>query len=185
MGYKLNIIKRIFLYQFLISFSLLRLPEAFRYYKDFQKKLKILVKSLNLNPSILEYQFQDKEIDYKIFLISLIVLSCFSILNIKFFQFLTGIMCIIVGLIYHNPIDELKELFTSKEKITIDNFQNYLPSLDFIIFLCIGLGMIAHSFQYSIKKNIKEKDKEIPNPKEQNIEIPEIKNKNEKKKKKE
>ena len=45
--------------------------------------------------------------------------------------------------------------------------------------------MIAHSFQYSIKKNIKEKDKEIPNPKEQNIEIPEIKNKNEKKKKKE
>ena len=93
-------------------------------------------------------------------------------------------MCIIVGLIYHNPIDELKELFKSKEKITIDNFQNYLPSLDFIIFLCIGLGMIAHSFQYSIKKNIKEKDKEIPNPKEQNIEINEIKNKKEKKKKK-
>jgi hypothetical protein len=175
-----SMIKRAFLYQFLIFFAVFRLLEAFRFHKDFQTKLFELFESLHLNKKILNHLPKDTEILYKVFLITLIVLSSFSILGIKFFQFISGLACFFIGFLYHNPIQDFKQLLKLKEKITVDNIQNYLPSIDFIIFVCIGFGMIAHSFK-STTKNKKPED--IPSkPKNVNIEMPIVK---EKKKKKE
>ena len=175
-----SMIKRAFLYQFLIFFAVFRLLEAYRFHRDFQTKLLELVESLHLNKKILNYQPKDTEIAYKSFLITLIVLSSFSILGIKFFQFISGLACFFIGFLYHNPIQDFKQLLKLKEKITVDNIQNYLPSIDFIIFVCIGFGMIAHSFKSTIKTK---KPEDIPSkPKNVNIEMPIVK---EKKKKKE
>ena len=175
-----SMIKRAFLYQFLIFFAVFRLLEAYRFHRDFQTKLLELVESLHLNKKILKYQPKNTEITYKGFLITLIVLSSFSILGIKCFQFISGLACFFIGLLYYNPIQEFKQLLKLKEKITIDNFQNYLPSIDFIIFVCIGFGMIAHSFKSTIK--IKKPDDNSEKQKEVNIELPHIRDNKKKKK---
>ena len=142
-----NCIKRAILYQFLIFFAIFRLNKAYRFYRDFQNKLSDLVSSLHLNSSILDKQPRNKEFVYKFYLISLIVISGFSILGFKFFQFFSGILCILTGLIYHNPIRHFTELLAKNEKLTIEKLQEYFPSMDFIIFFSIGLAMLAHSFK--------------------------------------
>ena len=170
-----NCIKRAILYQFLIFFAIFRLNNAYRFYRDFQNKLSDLVSSLHLNPSILNHQPRNKELVYKFYLISLIVISSFSILGIKLFQFFSGILCILTGLIYHNPIRHFTELLAKNEKLTIEKLQEYFPSMDFIIFFSIGLAMLAHSFKTEDKyidfeSDVNNKEDKIDNQTKEKIE---------------
>jgi hypothetical protein len=170
-----NCLKRAILYQFLIFFAIFRLNKAYRFYRDFQNKLSDLVSSLHLNSSILDKQPRNKELVYKCYLISLIVISSFSILGFKFFQFFSGILCILTGLIYHNPIRHFTELLAKNEKLTIEKLQEYFPSMEFIIFFSIGLAMLAHSFKTEDKyidfeSDVNNKEDKIDNQTKEKIE---------------
>jgi hypothetical protein len=145
-----SMIKRAFLYQFLIFFAVFRLLEAFRFHKDFQTKLFELFESLHLNKKILNHLPKDTEILYKVFLITLIVLSSFSILGIKFFQFITGLFCILNGFIYHNPIQHFKD-FNKTFELSFEFLNDFLPSFQFLIFFGLGCAMIKNSFYYNDK----------------------------------
>ena len=168
-------IKRAFLYQILIFFAVLRLLQAFRFHRDFKTRLSQLLKLLHLPQTLLSFQPKNSELVYKIFLITLIVLASLSILGIKFFQFISGLCCIFIAFLYYSPIKDITQLSNLKNKVVNDNLENYLPSLDFMVFASVGLGMIAHCFKCSGKKC--DKKKEIKND-EINIELEQKNDKN-------
>ena len=144
-------IKRAFLYQTLIFFSVLRLLQAFRFHRDFQTRLSQLFKLLHLSQTLLSFLPSNTELVYKIFLITLKVLASLSILGIKFFQFISGLSCIFIAFLYCSPIKDITQLCNLKNKVVNDNLENYLPSLEFLVFASVDLGMIAHCFKCSGK----------------------------------
>ena len=89
--YLVGTFKRVFLYQALIIFAVFRLLKAFKFYRDFERRTIEMVTLFHLPESVVFWKDVDtpaKEWIYKGFLIGLIVLSSFSILGVKFFQFL-------------------------------------------------------------------------------------------------
>ena len=182
-----NFIKRSFLYQILIIIASLKLKDAWRYNKAFVRRIVDLLASANLPEKWANYLPKNKEYTHNGFLITLIVLASFSILNLSFFKVLSAIGCILLAFIYHNPIPNIKNLIAKKEPCTWTTFEQNLPEMEFIIYICLAFGMLANAFSCSTcsldkdkeKEEKKEKEKEIPIIREENKEMP--KNKKEKK----
>ena len=148
--------KNIFLYQCLIIFSVLRLSNAFRFYKDFIQHLDNMLDSFGLNKSLAFWKHKENHIlewIYKGYLISLIVCAALAILSCPFFQFLSGVASILTGFIYYNPI----LAFRNRKPQTA---QEYFPSMEFIIYVTLGLGMIAQVFNAETPEQKKD-DKQI------------------------
>ena len=143
-----NFFKRSFLYQVLIIIAVLKLRNAWRYNKDFVERIRNFIHSVNLPDKLLNYLPKKNEYTHKGFLIYLIVIASFSILNVKFFKFLSGISSILLGFLYHNPIPKIREALKQNKKFsfTLDTLEENLPELEFILYLSIGFAMIADSF---------------------------------------
>ena len=143
-----NFFKRSFLYQVLIIIAVLKLRNAWRYNKDFVERIRNFIHSVNLPDTLLNYLPKKNEYTHKGFLIYLIVIASFSILNVKFFKFLSGISSILLGFLYHNPIPKIREALKQNKKFsfTLDTLEENLPELEFILYLSIGFAMIADSF---------------------------------------
>ena len=178
-----NFIKRSFLYQILIIISSLKLKDAWRYNKAFVQRIVDLLASINLSEKWANYLPKNKEYTHKGFLITLIVLASFSILNLSFFKVLSAIGCILLAFIYHNPIPNIKNLIAKKEPCTWTTFEQNLPEMEFIIYICLAFGMLANAFSCSTCSLDKEKEKE--EKKEEEKEIPIIKEENKEMNKKE
>ena len=156
-----NFIKRSFLYQILIIIAALKLKNAFRYNKEFVKRIADFITSINLPEKLITYLPKNNEYTHKGFLISLIVIASFSILNINFFKILSGIACILLGFLYHNPIPKLKTYLEKKEPCTWAAFEQNLPEMEFILYICLAFAMFANAFyaKCDIKKEKKEEEK--------------------------
>ena len=178
-----NFIKRSFLYQILIIISSLKLKDAWRYNKAFVQRIVDLLASINLSEKWANYLPKNKEYTHKGFLITLIVLASFSILNLSFFKVLSAIGCILLAFIYHNPIPNIKNLIAKKEPCTWTTFEQNLPEMEFNIYICLAFGMLANAFSCSTCSLDKEKEKE--EKKEEEKEIPIIKEENKEMNKKE
>ena len=155
-SYLKNVFKRMFLYQFLIFFAIFRLINAYRFYIDFQAKIGLILPTpiYNLQPT-------DREVSYKAYNISLIVLASLSIVfGCGCCQFLTGLATIFTGFVFYNPIEEFK----AKK---INSFEDYLPTTYFLVCFVIGLAMISSSFACSgcqkkeVPKNETEQKQEV------------------------
>ena len=182
-----NFIKRSFLYQILIIIATLKLRNAFRYNKAFIQRIADFLKSVNLPEGWVNYLPKNKEYTHKGFLITLIVLASFSILNIGFFKLLSAIGCILLAFLYHNPIPNIKNLISQKVPCTWATFEQNLPEMEFIIYICLAFAMLANTFSATTcdidKKDKKEEEKINPPTVEEIKETP--KSKKEKKEKKE
>ena len=161
--YLKNCFKRAFLYQCLIVFSIYRLVLAYKFYRDFMRRLHTFTEDLNINNDYYDYLPEDDEDTYKIYMIGLIVLSGLSILGINFIQFITGFFTIITGFIYYNPIGHYREFFKKKFEYNNKFYNDALPSMEFLIFLALGFAMMKNAFDYDDIKidKVKPKDKEI------------------------
>lgn len=148
--YLKNCFKRAFLYQLLIIVAVLKLMKAFRFYKEFVEKLNALIVSVGLKEELLSKILpSNKEYLYKGVLIYLIVIASFSILGLKFFQFFSGLSCILFGFIYYNPIPDLKKVFstTTTYSLDVETFEKFLPNMEFLLFLLAGLAMLGNAFR--------------------------------------
>ena len=179
-----NFIKRSFLYQILIIISSLKLKDAWRYNKAFVQRIVDLLASINLSEKWANYLPKNKEYTHKGFLITLIVLASFSILNLSFFKVLSAIGCILLAFIYHNPIPNIKNLIAKKEPCTWTTFEQNLPEMEFIIYICLAFGMLANAFSCSTCSLDKEKEKEEKKEEEKEIAIIKEENKEMNKKEK-
>ena len=140
-----NFFKRTFLYQILIIIASLKLRNAFRYNRDFYERVETLLSSISLE-KLINYLPKNKEYTHKGFLITIIVFASFSMLNVTFFQILSGISCILLAFLYHNPIFKLKELFGKKMAFNWENIEQNLPELEFILYICIAFAMFGNAF---------------------------------------
>ena len=143
-----NFFKRSLLYQILIIIATLKLRNAWRYNKDFVERIRNFVESINLPEKLLNYLPKNSEYTHKGFLIYLIVIASFSILNFKIFKFLCGLACIKLGFLYHNPIPKIQDTLKQNKKFTfsLETLEENLPELEFILYLCIAFAMIGDSF---------------------------------------
>ena len=161
-----NFIKRSFLYQILIIIATLKLRNAFRYNKAFVQRIADFLYSVNLPERWVEYLPKNKEYTHKGFLITLIVLASFSILNLGFFKILSAIGCILLAFLYHNPIPNIKNLISQKVPCTWATFEQNLPEMEFIIYICLAFAMLANTFSPTTcdkdKKDTKEEEKINP-----------------------
>ena len=174
-----NFIKRSFLYQILIIIATLKLRNAFRYNKAFIQRIADFLKSVNLPEEWVNYLPKNKEYTHKGFLITLIVLASFSILNIGFFKLLSAIGCILLAFLYHNQIPNIKNLISQKVPCTWATFEQNLPEMEFIIYICLAFAMLANTFSATTcdidKKDKKEEEKINPPTVEEIKEIPKSK----------
>ena len=174
-----NFIKRSFLYQILIIIATLKLRNAFRYNKAFVQRIADFLNSVNLPEGWVNYLPKNKEYTHKGFLITLIVLASFSILNIGFFKLLSAIGCILLAFLYHNPIPNIKNLISQKVPCTWATFEQNLPEMEFIIYICLAFAMLANTFSATTcdidKKDKKEEEKINPPTVEEIKETPKSK----------
>ena len=174
-----NFIKRSFLYQILIIIATLKLRNAFRYNKAFVQRIADFLKSVNLPEGWVNYLPKNKEYTHKGFLITLIVLASFSILNLGFFKLLSAIGCILLAFLYHNPIPNIKNLISQKVPCTWATFEQNLPEMEFIIYICLAFAMLANAFSSTTcdidKKDKKEEEKINPPTVKEIKEIPKSK----------
>ena len=141
-----NFIKRSFLYQILIIIASLKLRNAFRFNREFVQRISEFITSINLPEKLLNYLPKNHEITHKGFLISLIVFASFSIINLNFFKILSGLGCILLGFLYHNPIPKIKILLEKNEPFSWTLFEQNLPEMEFILYICLAFAMFGNAF---------------------------------------
>ena len=163
-----NFLKRSFLYQILIIIAALKLKNAFRYNKEFVGRIATFLSSINLPEKLVNYLPKNNEYTHKGFLIFIIVSASFSILGINFFKIISGICCILLAFLYHNPILKYKELSGTKFVLNFETLEQNLPDLEFILYIGIAFAMFGNAFGQSVCK--KEKDEKKENNKENIIE---------------
>jgi hypothetical protein len=155
------------------------LRNAFRYNKAFVQRIADFLKSVNLPEEWVNYLPKNKEYTHKGFLITLIVLASFSILNLGFFKLLSAIGCILLAFLYHNPIPNIKNLISQKVPCTWATFEQNLPEMEFIIYICLAFAMLANTFSATTcdidKKDKKEEEKINPPTVEEIKETPKSK----------
>ena len=158
-----NFIKRSFLYQILIIIAALKLKDAYKYNRAFIERIEDFLDSINLPEEWIEYLPRNKEITHKGFLISLIVFASFSILNISFFKIFSGIGCLLLGFLFHNPIPEIKKFLKNKEPCSWATFEQNLPEMEFMLYVCLSLAMFANAFCSGTCKKEQTKEKKEEN----------------------
>ena len=158
-----NFIKRSFLYQILIIIAALKLKDAYKYNRAFIERIEDFLDSINLPEEWVEYLPRNKEITHKGFLISLIVFASFSILNISFFKIFSGIGCLLLGFLFHNPIPEIKKFLKNKEPCSWATFEQNLPEMEFMLYVCLSLAMFANAFCSGTCKKEQTKEKKEEN----------------------
>ena len=142
-----NIIFRILIYSFLIFYVILNHNNFIKSSSNTKDEIKILMENFDINSSIVDNNF---EMCYKIFLYCTALIAFFSIFDIKVFQFLSGLITIIIGIVLYNP-------FNNNSKNNNEILKNF-PSYEFLILFSLGIGMIVNSFaEKSEISNEKEK----------------------------
>ena len=164
-----NFFKRAFLYQILIIIAALKLKNAFRYNKDFVERIGDFLSSINLPSTLVNYLPKNKEYTYKGFLIAIIVFASFSMLGVKFFKILSGISCLLLAFLYHNPIFKIKEQLKGKLACNWEAFNQILPELEFILYICIAFAMFGNVFQENVCSKDKDDDKKDNEDKKESL----------------
>ena len=135
-----SLIQRVLLYQFLLLFVYLRLTTFDESKKDFRKRVIYYIQKFTGYPkSVLDLFLGDFELYFKIFLLTAVVSAVFSIIGFRVFKVLSGIITILIAMLYCNPIVTISKAIKTKSNDWVD----YLPTIEFLALFALGIGMIA------------------------------------------
>ena len=70
-----------------------------------------------------------------------------SILNFNIMKFMSGLISIFIALIYYNPSIKINELIKKNIIIILLNDYNYIPSMEFLVYISAGIAMIYQSIE--------------------------------------
>ena len=162
---KINVLGRIILFNFLIIFAIYKCVDFQNSSKEFRKKMLFYLELSSGYPKALIDLFM-RDITRE-FIISICVAFLSSILamfNYRIGKWISGLMTILVGLIYYNPFTNVSKNI-KKERYKIINF---IPTIKCIAISIIGLIMILTALGYKNKeKNETIKEKEIDKAKKE------------------
>ena len=165
-GFKL-FIKRFLIFQFAYLFIFSKLTKIDKSILDFSKRLKYFAKNIPLSSEKIELIESKSEIIF-ITLFSIYSLMAFlALMNIGIGKQMTGMMTMIMALIYCNP------LITIKKNLEKNNYQFnwkiYIPSIEFCIISILGFAMMLSSFYFFEDDDKDVKTKQVVKEEEKNI----------------
>ena len=165
-GFKL-FIKRFLIFQFAYLFIFSKLTKIDKSILDFSKRLKYFAKNIPLSSEKIELIESKSEIIF-ITLFSIYSLMAFlALMNIGIGKQMTGMMTMIMALIYCNP------LITIKKNLEKNNYQFnwkiYIPSIEFCIISILGFAMMLSSFYFFEDDDKDIKTKQVVKEEEKNI----------------
>ena len=165
-GFKL-FIKRFLIFQFAYLFIFSKLTKIDKSILDFSKRLKYFAKNIPLSSEKIEL-IESKSETIFITLFSIYSLMAFlALMNIGIGKQMTGMMTMIMALIYCNP------LITIKKNLEKNNYQFnwkiYIPSIEFCIISILGFAMMLSSFYFFEDDDKDVKTKQVVKEDEKNI----------------
>ena len=165
-GFKL-FIKRFLIFQFAYLFIFSKLTKIDKSILDFSKRLKYFAKNIPLSSEKIEL-IESKSETIFITLFSIYSLMAFlALMNIGIGKQMTGMMTMIMALIYCNP------LITIKKNLEKNNYQFnwkiYIPSIEFCIISILGFAMMLSSFYFFEDDDKDIKTKQVVKEEEKNI----------------
>ena len=124
---------------------------AYKYYFYFHKDFEAFVKDLGVHEQLkglFKRQERNAEINYKIYMISMIVFAGLSILSIPYTRitrFICAIYALLTGCIYYNPFTNYKN--KKNKKMNFENLGEFLPPIEFFVFFSLFCGIMTHFFK--------------------------------------
>ena len=160
-------IKRFLIFQYAYLFIFSKLTKIDKSILDFSKRLKYFAKNIPLSSEKIDLIESKSEIIF-ITLFSIYSLMAFLALkNIGIGKQMTGMMTMIMALIYCNP------LITIKKNLEKNNYQFnwkiYIPSIEFCIISILGFAMMLSSFYFFEDDDKDIKTKQVVKEEEKNI----------------
>ena len=143
---KINFVKRLIIFQLAFLFIISKVKNLKKSYKDFYKRIKYIAKLSKISSQNLEL-IENNSNNIFIFIFSLYFFSSlFAVLNSNLGKHFSGMLTIIMAVIYCNPVITIKKNFENA-KYSRDNWKNYIPSLEFCLIAGAGIIMTLTTFQ--------------------------------------
>ena len=143
---KVNFLKRLIIFQFAFLFIISKVQDLNKSYKDFYKRIKYIAKLSRISSKNLELIENNSNNIFKLIFSIYFISSLFAVLNSDFGKHISGMLTIIMAIIYCNPALSIKKNF-DKAKYSRDDWKNYVPSLEFCLIAAVGLIMTLTTFQ--------------------------------------
>lgn len=165
-NYFIRSLKRVFIYQSLLMAGYYKYKILKRGSRFFYKQLSNLLDKINIDFYILRH-FGDKEDVFQGFVIILMVFAGLGVTGFFLFEILAGLLFILFGFIYYNPIQNLEDFFEGNSAAKERGLLLNLPSIEFALCFTVGFGMIVDAFNTPKieKEDVKKKE-------EKNVEHP-------------
>ena len=143
---KVNFLKRLIIFQFAFLFIISKVQDLNKSYKDFYKRIKYIAKLSRISSKNVELIENNSNNIFKLIFSIYFISSLFAVLNSDFGKHISGMLTIIMAIIYCNPALSIKKNF-DKAKYSRDDWKNYVPSLEFCLIAAVGLIMTLTTFQ--------------------------------------
>jgi len=143
---KVNFLKRLIIFQFAFLFIISKVQDLNKSYKDFYKRIKYIAKLSRISSKNVELIENNSNNIFKLIFSIYFISSLFAVLNSDFGKHISGMLTIIMAIIYCNPALAIKKNF-EKAKYSRDDWKNYVPSLEFCLIAAVGLIMTLTTFQ--------------------------------------
>ena len=143
---KINFLKRFIIFQFAFLFIVSKVQNLNKSYKDFYKRIKYIAKLSKISSKNLELIENNSNNIFILIFSIYFISSLFAVLNSDFGKHISGMLTIIMAIIYCNPAITIKKNFENA-KYRRNDWKNYVPSLEFCLIATAGLIMILTTFQ--------------------------------------
>ena len=143
---KINFLKRLIIFQFAFLFIYTKVQNLNKSYKDFYKRIKYIAKLSKISSKNLELIENNSNNIFILIFSIYFISSLFAVLNSDFGKHISGMLTIIMAIIYCNPAITIKKNFENV-KYRRDDWKNYVPSLEFCLIAAAGLIMTLTPFQ--------------------------------------
>lgn len=155
---KINVLGRIILFTFLIIFSIYKCIDFQNSSKEFRKKMLFYLEFSSGYPkALIDLFMRDITREFIISICVAVLSSILAMFNYRIGKWISGLMTIIVGLVYYNPFTNVsKNIKKGRYKVI-----NFIPTIKCIAIGIVGIIMILTAFNYKKKdktENIKEKE---------------------------
>ena len=155
---KINVLGRIILFTFLIIFAIYKCIDFQNSSKEFRKKMLFYLEFSSGYPkALIDLFMRDITREFIISICVAVLSSILAMFNYRIGKWISGLMTIIVGLVYYNPFTNVsKNIKKGRYKVI-----NFIPTIKCIVIGIVGIIMILTAFNYKKKdktENIKEKE---------------------------
>ena len=139
-----NFIKRFLIFQFIFLFTLSKVFNMQNNFRDFSKRIKFFGKYFQLSENKIEFIDNNSSTIFIILFINYFLAGGLAILDFNFGKGISGLLTILISIVYCNPIITIKkniEKYPNETKL----WKIILPNLEFCLISSLGIIMILSS----------------------------------------